>query len=184
MESFCKQCIYGLIIKRSLMIICFCCFTSNEVRAISLYITMWQARHQSKQSVSTTSYQRYKRHAFDSVTQFIIRGYSHFMFEVLSRSNFVSQLSTMKTPLYWIYNNQGYDPTFGRYFHWVVLNRRTYLNGIQTFIDSVYLGLPRVREKSGKILFFQGQGIVREFEKMSGKFWKGANVREMSGNFM
>ena len=44
----------------------------------------------------------------------------------------------MKTPLYWIYNNQGYDPTFGRHFHWVVLNRRTYFNGIQTFIDSVY----------------------------------------------
>ena len=45
-------------------------------------------------------------------------------------------------------------------------------------------GLPRVREKSGKILFFQGQGIVREFEIMSGKFWKGVNVREKSGNFM
>ena len=48
----------------------------------------------------------------------------------------------------------------------------------------VYAGLPRIREKSGKKIFFQGQGIVREFEKMSGKFWKGANVREMSGNFI
>ena len=31
-------------------------------------------------------------------------------------------------------------------------------------------GLPRVREKSGKLKFFQGQGIVREFCKLSGKF--------------
>ena len=31
-------------------------------------------------------------------------------------------------------------------------------------------GLPRVREKSGKFKFFQGQGIVREFYKLSGKF--------------
>ena len=31
-------------------------------------------------------------------------------------------------------------------------------------------GLPRVREKSGKLKFFQGQGIVREFWKLSGKF--------------
>ena len=31
-------------------------------------------------------------------------------------------------------------------------------------------GLPRVREKSGKLNFFQGQGIVREFCKLSGKF--------------
>ena len=30
-------------------------------------------------------------------------------------------------------------------------------------------GLPRVREKSGKLNFFQGQGIVREFCKLSGK---------------
>ena len=45
-------------------------------------------------------------------------------------------------------------------------------------------GLPHVREKSGKIVFFQGQGIVREFEIMSRKFWKGANVKEKSGNFM
>ena len=31
-------------------------------------------------------------------------------------------------------------------------------------------GLPRVGEKSGKFKFFQGQGIVREFCKLSGKF--------------
>ena len=31
-------------------------------------------------------------------------------------------------------------------------------------------GLPRIREKSGKFEFFQGQGIVREFCKLSGKF--------------
>ena len=31
-------------------------------------------------------------------------------------------------------------------------------------------GLPHVREKSGKLKFFQGQGIVREFCKLSGKF--------------
>ena len=30
-------------------------------------------------------------------------------------------------------------------------------------------GLPRVREKSGKLKFFQGQGIVRQFCKLSGK---------------
>ena len=30
-------------------------------------------------------------------------------------------------------------------------------------------GLPSVREKSGKLKFFQGQGIVREFWKLSGK---------------
>ena len=35
-------------------------------------------------------------------------------------------------------------------------------------------------KSQGKIYFFK----VREFEKMSGKFWKGANVREMPGNFM
>ena len=31
-------------------------------------------------------------------------------------------------------------------------------------------GLPRVREKSGKLKFFQGQGIVREFSEPSRKF--------------
>ena len=31
-------------------------------------------------------------------------------------------------------------------------------------------GLPRVREKSGKLKIFQGQGIVREFSKLSVNF--------------
>ena len=31
-------------------------------------------------------------------------------------------------------------------------------------------GLPRARDKSGKFKFFQGQGIVKEFCKVSGKF--------------
>ena len=31
-------------------------------------------------------------------------------------------------------------------------------------------GLPRVRENSGKLNFFQGQGIVRDFCEPSGKF--------------
>ena len=44
---------------------------------------------------------------------------------------------------------------------------------------SVPAGLPRVREKSGKLKFFQGQGIVREFCKLSGKF---GNTVKMSGN--
>ena len=44
----------------------------------------------------------------------------------------------------------------------------------------------RVATRQGKVreLFFQGHGLVREFDQMSGKFWKGENVREMSGNFM
>ena len=45
-------------------------------------------------------------------------------------------------------------------------------------------GFPRVSEKSGKINFFQGQGIVREFWKMSVKFKNYENVREKSGNFV
>ena len=47
--------------------------------------------------------------------------------------------------------------------------------------------LDRVATHQGKVrkkIFFQGQEIVREFKKLSGKFWKGANVREMSGNSM
>ena len=40
------------------------------------------------------------------------------------------------------------------------------------------LGILAMRQ--GKFYFFK----VREFEIMSGKFWKGANVREKSGNFM
>ena len=51
-------------------------------------------------------------------------------------------------------------------------------------MKQLFSGLPHVREKSGKIIFFQGQGIVREFEKLSGKFWKGTDVMEMSGNFI
>ena len=38
-----------------------------------------------------------------------------------------------------------------------------------SFAVTVTAGLPRVREKSGKLKFFQGQGIVREFCKLSGK---------------
>ena len=37
-------------------------------------------------------------------------------------------------------------------------------------VASTISGLPRVREKSGKLKFFQGQGIVREFCKLSGNF--------------
>ena len=33
----------------------------------------------------------------------------------------------------------------------------------------LYSGFIRVREMSGKLKFFQGQGIVREFHNMSGK---------------
>ena len=32
------------------------------------------------------------------------------------------------------------------------------------------LGLPNVREMSGKLKFFKGQGIVREFCELSGNF--------------
>ena len=39
-----------------------------------------------------------------------------------------------------------------------------------TCVSQDIAGLPRVREKSGKLKFFQGQGIVREFCKLSGKF--------------
>ena len=42
--------------------------------------------------------------------------------------------------------------------------------GIQLSLSVTFTGLPRVREKSGKLKFFQGQGIVREFYKLSGKF--------------
>ena len=40
------------------------------------------------------------------------------------------------------------------------------------FLYFDFSGLPRVKEKSGKLKFFQGQGIVREFCKLSGKFGK------------
>ena len=39
-------------------------------------------------------------------------------------------------------------------------------------------GLPAVREKSGKKLFFQGQGKVREFHQKSGNFVIIGKVRE------
>ena len=45
-------------------------------------------------------------------------------------------------------------------------------------------GLPAVREKSGKIFIFQGQGKVREFCKKSGKNFGHEKVREKSGNFV
>ena len=38
-------------------------------------------------------------------------------------------------------------------------------------------------KSQGIFLFFQGQGITREFGELSGKFEKYANVREWSGNF-
>ena len=40
-------------------------------------------------------------------------------------------------------------------------------------------GLPRVREKSGKFNFFQGQGIVKEICKLSGKL---RNIVKCQGN--
>ena len=39
-------------------------------------------------------------------------------------------------------------------------------------------GLPAVREKSGKIFIFQGQGKVREFCEKSGKIFEWRKVRE------
>ena len=44
-------------------------------------------------------------------------------------------------------------------------------------------GLPQVREKSGKLKFFQGQGIGREFVNCQGNLEIQSNVRELSGNF-
>ena len=44
-------------------------------------------------------------------------------------------------------------------------------------------GLPRVREKSGKLKFFQGQGIVREFCKLSGKFGNTVKCQEIVREF-
>ena len=41
---------------------------------------------------------------------------------------------------------------------------------LQTHLYVQGTGLPCVREKSGKLKFFQGQAIVREFCKLSGKF--------------
>ena len=39
-------------------------------------------------------------------------------------------------------------------------------------------------KSQGKTKFSPGQGIVREFLKMSGNFGHLTNVREMSGNFV
>ena len=39
-------------------------------------------------------------------------------------------------------------------------------------------------KSQGKTNFFPGQGIVWDFEKMSGNFGYLTNVREMSGNFV
>ena len=47
-----------------------------------------------------------------------------------------------------------------------------------------FSGLPAVREKSGKIFIFQGQGKVREFCEKSGKIFEWRKVREKSGNFV
>ena len=44
-------------------------------------------------------------------------------------------------------------------------------------------GLPAVREKSGKKIFFQGQGKVRELHQKSGNFVIIGNGLEKSGNF-
>ena len=46
-----------------------------------------------------------------------------------------------------------------------------------------FTGLPHVREKSGEI-FFSRSGNCQGISQIVGKFWTGANVREMSGNFM
>ena len=59
------------------------------------------------------------------------------------------------------------------------------LFGDNPFSDPLitYSGLPAVREKSGKIFIFQGQGKVREFCEKSGKIFEWRKVREESGNF-
>ena len=43
--------------------------------------------------------------------------------------------------------------------------------------------VPTVREKVREKIFFQGQGIVREFWNLLGNFGIQARVREKSGNF-
>ena len=52
------------------------------------------------------------------------------------------------------------------------------------YVKGQYPGLPAVREKSGKIFIFQGQGKVREFCEKSGKVFEWRKVREKSGNFV
>ena len=46
-----------------------------------------------------------------------------------------------------------------------------------------FSGYPRSGKKSGKKIFFQGQGIFREFCNKSGNFGIKHKVREKSGNF-
>ena len=53
-----------------------------------------------------------------------------------------------------------------------------YLNKLN--FNYIKSGLPRVREKSGKNKFYQGQGKVREFQNWSGKIGVSAKVREKS----
>ena len=49
----------------------------------------------------------------------------------------------------------------------------------QHLLASYYSMCPLVREKSGKFVFLQGQGKVREFsKKMSSKIRKSSKVRE------
>ena len=45
-------------------------------------------------------------------------------------------------------------------------------------------GLPRIREKSGKLNFFQGQGIVREYCEPSGKFENIGKCQEIIREFL
>ena len=47
---------------------------------------------------------------------------------------------------------------------------------LSLFVKKSYSGLPRIREKSGKFKFFQGQGIVREFRIL-------VNVKKLIENF-
>ena len=72
--------------------------------------------------------------------------------------------------------------------HFLTLAQGHVHTKVQTgFSQKLLSGLPHVREKSGKLKFFQGQGIVREFCKLSGKFGNTVKcqgiVRELSGNF-
>ena len=61
---------------------------------------------------------------------------------------------------------------------------KTWMSNYISFFYVNTTGLPAVREKSGKIFIFQGQGKVREFYKKSGKIFGYGKVREKSGNFV
>ena len=61
-------------------------------------------------------------------------------------------------------------------------NRRI-LKSLGLFENLALAGCPPVREKSGKFVFLQGQGKVREFCKMVREIRKSSKVREKSGNF-